>query len=115
MVKAAHTRIRRIRSIAFFMPANKLQVNGVQVPEIALLLNERLVPELRIYSDTENLTPGFLNIISDDYEHATALAKIAQQAELPQEIRNRLYLFAVNRPNFADNGELFKGLRRKEP
>lgn len=92
-----------------------LGISGLDGQEIAALLDERLLPELRVYSSSENLKPGFLNIVSDDGQHAAALGQLAQHVTLSDHIRERLYLYAVNRPDFEESREVFKGLAAQQP
>jgi hypothetical protein len=92
-----------------------LGINGFDAQEIASLLDERLLPELRIFSSSENQRPGFLNIVSDDGQHAAALGQLAQYAKLPNNIRDRLYLYVVNRPDFPQSRDVFKGLAAQQP
>jgi hypothetical protein len=92
-----------------------LGIGGLDGQEIASLLDQRLLPELRVYSSSENLKPGFLNIVSDDGQHAAALGRLAQHVTLSDHIRERLYLYAVNRPDFEESRELFKGLAAQPP
>jgi hypothetical protein len=102
---------QKLKGLSFAAEAYAyLGISGLDVQKMASLLDERLLPELRIYSNSENLKPGFLNIVSDDSQHAAALGQLAQHAKLPDRITDRLYLYAVNRPDFAQSNEIFKGL-----